>query len=65
MVGEMAIFGYEPKIRMATVRAVEPTKLLVIVDYAILEISKKHADLYAKIDSIIEKRKASNTEKSQ
>ncbi len=60
MVGEMAIFGFEPKVRMASVQAVEPTKLLVIVDYAILEISKKHVDLYAKIESIIAQRKAMN-----
>lgn len=61
MVGEMAIFGFEPKIRTASVRAVEPTRLLVIVDYAILEISKKHAELYAKIESIIAKRTAMNS----
>lgn len=62
-VGEMAIFGHEPKVRMASVRAVEPTRLLVIVDYAILELSKKYAELYAKIDAIIERRKALNSEK--
>lgn len=60
MVGEMAIFGLEPKVRIASVRAVEATRLLVIVDYAILEISKKHADLYAKIETIITQRKAMN-----
>lgn len=64
-VGEMAIFGYEPRIRMASVRAVEPTRLLVIVDYAILELSKKHSELYVKIESIIEQRKATNSQKSQ
>lgn len=65
MVGEMAIFGHEPRIRMASVRAVEPTRLLVIVDYAILELSKKYPELYSKIDSIIEQRKATNSQKSQ
>lgn len=65
MVGEMAIFGHEPKVRMASVRAVEPTRLLVIVDYAILEISKKYAELYSKIDSIIALRKAQNAQKWQ
>lgn len=59
----MAIFGHEPKVRMASVRAVESTRLLVIVDYAILELSKKYAELYAKIDAIIERRKALNSEK--
>ncbi len=63
MVGEMAIFGHEPKTRMATVRAMEPTKLLVIVDYAILEISKKHEELYAKIEKIVADRKAQNAQK--
>jgi CRP/FNR family transcriptional regulator len=59
-VGEMAIFGHEPKVRMASVKAMEPTKLLVIVDYAILEISKKHPELYAKIEATVAARKAQN-----
>ncbi len=59
-VGEMALFGHERKVRTASVRAVERTKLLVIVDYAILEISKKHPELYAKIESVILERLKKN-----
>ncbi|MDQ1343933.1 MAG: family transcriptional regulator, cyclic receptor protein [Patescibacteria group bacterium] len=62
-VGEMAVFGHEPRIRMATVRAVEPTRLLVIVDYAIIEISRKHPELYAKINAIIRRRMEQNSGK--
>jgi CRP/FNR family transcriptional regulator len=62
-VGEMAVFGHEPRIRMATVRAVEPTRLLVIVDYAIIEISRKHPELYAKISVIIRQRMEQNSGK--
>ena len=63
VVGEIALFGREGKIRMASVKAVEPTKLLVLVDYAIFEISKKHPDLYAKISAIVAKRQSENASK--
>ena len=55
---EMALFDPEaPKKRMASVRAMEDTLLLVIMDYAILELSKKHREIYDKISQIIIKRK--------
>ncbi len=58
LAGEMALFDPEaPKKRMATVRAIDDTLLLVIMDYAILELSKKHHEIYEKISQIIVKRK--------
>lgn len=58
MVGEMALFDPDaPKKRMASVQAVDDSLLLVIMDYAILELSKKHPEIYQKIAQIILKRK--------
>ncbi|MDD5197254.1 MAG: cyclic nucleotide-binding domain-containing protein [Candidatus Gracilibacteria bacterium] len=58
LAGEMALFDPSaPKIRIASVRAVDDTLLLVIMDYAILELSKKHPEIYGKIAQIIMKRK--------
>lgn len=58
LAGEMAFFSPEtPKKRMANIRAVNDTLLLVIMDYAILELSKKHPEIYQKISQIIMKRK--------
>jgi CRP-like cAMP-binding protein len=57
MVGEMALFDENaPKKRIATVRAVEDTLLLVIVDYAIIELSKKQPAIYEKIRAVIQQR---------
>lgn len=61
IVGEMAIFDKDaPKHRVATVQAIEPTLLLVIADYAILDLSRKHPEIYEKICSIICERKRKN-----
>lgn len=58
LVGEMALFDPSaPKKRTATVRATEDALLLVIMDYAILELSKQHHEIYEKIADIITKRK--------
>lgn len=54
----MALFDPSaPRVRIASVRAVDDTLLLVIMDYAILELSKKHPEIYGKIAQIIMKRK--------
>lgn len=59
LAGEMALFDSSaPKIRIANVRAIEDSLLLIIMDYAILELSKKHPEIYAKIAQIIMKRKS-------
>ncbi|MDD2916450.1 MAG: cyclic nucleotide-binding domain-containing protein [Candidatus Gracilibacteria bacterium] len=61
LVGEMALFDPDaPKNRMATAKAAEDTYLLVIMDYAILELSRKHEDIYKKISDIIMVRKNDN-----
>lgn len=58
LAGEMALFDPDaPKKRMASVKAVENVLLLVIMDYAILELSKKHHEIYDKIVDIMMKRK--------
>lgn len=58
LAGEMALFDPDaPKKRMASVKAVENALLLVIMDYAILELSKKHREIYEKIVGIMMKRK--------
>lgn len=58
LAGEMALFDPSaPKIRIASVKAMEDSLLLVIMDYAILELSKKHQEIYGKIAQIIMKRK--------
>jgi len=54
----MALFDpAAPKIRVATVKAMEDARLVVIMDYAILELSRKHPEVYQKIAQIIMKRK--------
>jgi len=58
LAGEMALFDPDaPKKRMATVKAVEDSLLLIIMDYAILELSKKHPEIYEKITQVIIERK--------
>ena len=58
LAGEMALFDpAAPKIRVATVKAMEDARLVVIMDYAILELSRKHPEVYQKIAQIIMKRK--------
>lgn len=58
LAGEMALFDpTAPKKRMASVRAMENTLLLVIMDYAIMELSKKHHEIYEKIVAIMMERK--------
>ena len=54
----MALFDpAAPKKRMASVLAIDDTILLVIMDYAILELSKTHHEIYEKIMHIMAQRK--------
>lgn len=65
IVGEMALFDPDaPKKRIATVKAMEDTLLLVVMDYAILELSKKHPEVYQKIVDIMMVRKKDNEKKN-
>ena len=66
MVGEMALFdNTAPKKRFASVKAVEDTFVVVIVDYAIVELSRKHPIVYAKIQQVIQDRNIANIAKRQ
>ena len=61
LAGEMAIFDPDaPKRRTASVRAIDDAILIVIMDYAILELSKKHQSIYQKILHIMLERKKSS-----
>ena len=65
ILGEMALFDNDaPKKRVASVRAMEDSQLLVIVDYAIVELGKKHPVVYEKIADVIRKRSAENNKKN-
>ncbi len=61
MLGEMALFDNDaPKKRLASVRAMEDSQLLVIVDYAIVDLGKKHPMVYQKIWEVISARAQKN-----
>jgi len=66
MVWEMAVFeaidnnSNIPKKRIASVKAVQNSFLIVIMNYSILELSKKNSWIYWKIVKIIEERKQKN-----
>lgn len=58
---EMALFDPDaPKRRMASVAAMGDVLLLVIMDYAIIDLSKKHQEIYGKIVEIMMKRKTAS-----
>ncbi len=62
----MALFDMlSSKKRLASVKAVEDTNLLVIADYAIVELSRKHPAVYEKIDYVIKTRNAENLGKQK
>lgn len=63
MIGEMALFepGY-PKKRMASIQAVQDSTVVIIMEYAIREISSKHPEIYQMIQSVIEERKKRSQE---
>ena len=66
IVGEMALFDTTaPKRRVASVKALEDTLLVVIVDYAIMELSRKHPLVYTKIQQVIKVRNEENIDKRQ
>ncbi|MBP8016590.1 cyclic nucleotide-binding domain-containing protein [Candidatus Gracilibacteria bacterium] len=65
MLGEMGIFDSSniAQKRMASVKAIEDTSLIVIMNYSIVELSKKRKDIYDKIKKVIEERKEKNIQK--
>ena len=64
-VWEMAFFDWEnvPKRRMASVKTLEDSTLVVIMNYSIMDLSNKRKDIYEKIVRIIEERKQMNLDK--
>lgn len=56
---EMALFSHNTK-RMATARAVEDCTLVVILDFSIKELTRKHPELLEKIQWIIKRRLMDN-----
>jgi hypothetical protein len=45
---------------MASVKAMEDSVILIIMDYSILELSKKHIETFDKIKKVVEDRKNEN-----
>ena len=60
ILGEMAIFENEDATRMASARALEPTQVVVLIDFAIQELTHKHPEILDKIAAIIVERKEKN-----
>jgi hypothetical protein len=48
---------------MASVKALEDTQLVVIMNYSILDLANKRKDIYDKIVEIISLRKQKNQQK--
>ncbi len=61
-VWEMAFFDWNdvPKTRMATVRATEDSNVVVIMNYSIIDLAKKHKEIFDKIVKTIDLRKSIN-----
>lgn len=61
-VWEMAFFDWDnvPKRRMASIKALEDTDLIVIMNYSLIELAKNRKDIYDKITQIIVERKQKN-----
>lgn len=64
-VWEMAFFDWNntAKNRTASVKAIEDSQLLIIMNYSIIDLAKKHNDVYTKIANTIQKRRELNEHK--
>ncbi len=58
-VWEMALFSLDKK-RTASVKAVEQTSIIVLLDFAIKELWQKHPEILTQIQDIIQKREIIN-----
>lgn len=58
-VGEMSIFT-EPKLRSASVKAVEDTTLVVLLAFSIEQLGKTHPNILTEIRAVIEERNKKN-----
>lgn len=64
-VWEMAFFDWDnvPKRRMASVKSLEESILIVIMNYSMTELARKRKDIFDKIVEIITERKQKNASK--
>lgn len=58
-VWEMALFSLDKK-RTASVKAVEQTSIIVLLDFAIKELWQKHPEILLQIQDVIQKRETIN-----
>ena len=56
---EMALFWEKSK-RMASARAIEDSRLIILLEFSIQELTKKHPEILEKIKWIIKKREENN-----
>ena len=59
LLGEMALFNTS-NVRTASVKAVEMSNLIVILNFSIKELASKHPEILEKIQDIIKKRQKEN-----
>lgn len=57
---EMSLF-WDTKKRSANIKALEESKILILLDFSIKELSLKHPNIITSIKNIIEERKNKNT----
>ncbi|MGE4443821.1 MAG: Crp/Fnr family transcriptional regulator [Candidatus Altimarinota bacterium] len=58
-VGEMSLFS-EPKVRTASVKALEDTNVIVLLAFSIDQLGDKHPEILEQIRKVIEERKKKN-----
>ena len=58
-VGEMSLFT-EPKVRSASVKAIEDTNLVVLLGFSIEQLSQTHPEILNQIRKVIEERDKKN-----
>lgn len=58
-VGEMSLFS-EPRNRMAAVKAIEETDVVVLLAFSIEQLSKSHPEILEQIQKVIEERNKKN-----
>jgi CRP-like cAMP-binding protein len=55
----MALFD-EPKVRSASVKAVEDTELIILLSFSIDQLSRSYPEIVSEIKKVIEERKRQN-----
>lgn len=59
-VWEMSIFS-EPKVRTASVKAIEETDIIILLSFSINQLSLIHPEIVEKIKDVIKERKKENS----